>query len=55
MAKKNAVRTIITLVCGECKAYSYHSQKNRRNDPERLKLQKFCMKCRCRQSFTEKR
>jgi large subunit ribosomal protein L33 len=45
MAKK-AVRTVITLECTECRERNYTSEKNRRNDPGRLQLQKYCPRCR---------
>ena len=43
------------LECGECKTYTYHTEKNRRNNPDRMTLNKFCPRCRCRQAFKEKR
>jgi large subunit ribosomal protein L33 len=45
MAKKD-VRMIIYLQCTECKERNYTSQKNKRNDPNRLELTKFCRRCR---------
>ena len=45
MAKK-AVRSLITLACTECKERNYTSEKNRRNDPNRLEMQKYCPRCR---------
>ncbi|MFN2137783.1 MAG: 50S ribosomal protein L33 [Candidatus Promineifilaceae bacterium] len=45
MAKK-AVRTHITLACTECKERNYITEKNRRNDPNRLELIKYCSRCR---------
>ncbi|MBI2724305.1 MAG: 50S ribosomal protein L33 [Chloroflexi bacterium] len=45
MAKKED-RQIITLACTECKERTYTTQKNRRNDPDRLELNKFCPRCR---------
>ena len=45
MAKKK-VRGVITLACTECKERNYTSQKNRRNDPQRLELNKYCPRCR---------
>jgi large subunit ribosomal protein L33 len=45
MAKK-ADRIIIYLACTECKNRNYTSSKNKRNDPNRLELQKFCPRCR---------
>jgi len=45
MAKK-ADRIIITLACNECKERNYTSTKNKRNDPARMELQKYCPRCR---------
>ncbi len=44
MAKKDD-RIIITLACGECKRRNYTTMKNKRNDPERLNLNKYCKFC----------
>ena len=41
------VRPKITLACQECKHRNYITQKNRRNDPDRLELKKYCPNCRC--------
>ncbi len=46
MAKKKAIRHVITLACTECKERNYTSSKNRRNDPGRLELRKYCTRCR---------
>jgi large subunit ribosomal protein L33 len=45
MAKKD-VRPVITLACSECKERNYTTEKNRRNDPNRIELKKFCPRCR---------
>lgn len=45
MAKKED-RTIIHLACTECRERTYTTTKNRRNDPERIELKKFCPRCR---------
>ncbi|MBN1137994.1 MAG: 50S ribosomal protein L33 [Anaerolineae bacterium] len=45
MAKK-AVRVVITLACTECKERNYTTYKNRRNDQNRLELNKYCPRCR---------
>jgi len=43
MASKSAdVRPKITLACTECKERNYITKKNRRNDPDRLEMKKFC-------------
>jgi large subunit ribosomal protein L33 len=46
MAKKKGVRLIVTLACTECKERNYISEKNRRNDPARMELNKYCPRCR---------
>ncbi|MEA2646100.1 MAG: large subunit ribosomal protein [Chloroflexota bacterium] len=38
--------TIITLQCTVCKERNYSTTKNKKNDPDRLELQKFCRRCR---------
>lgn len=38
--------TIITLQCGECRERNYTTQKNKRNDPDRVELRKYCRRCR---------
>jgi large subunit ribosomal protein L33 len=40
------VRPKITMACQVCKNRNYITKKNRRNDPDRLELQKFCPHCR---------
>ena len=52
MAKK-ADRIIIYLACTECKNRNYTSSKNKRNDPNRLELQKFCRFCRTHRQHRE--
>ena len=44
--KSKDVRPVITLACSECKNRNYTTQKNRRNDPNRLEFKKFCHFCR---------
>ncbi|MBI2842438.1 MAG: 50S ribosomal protein L33 [Armatimonadetes bacterium] len=45
MAKATDARIIITLACQECKRRNYTTAKNKRNDPDRLELKKFCPWC----------
>jgi large subunit ribosomal protein L33 len=42
VAKATDVRPKITLACTVCKERNYITRKNRRNDPDRLELRKFC-------------
>ena len=54
MAKNKGTRILITLECTECRSNlnkrstgvsRYSTQKNRRNNPERLELKKYCPNC----------
>ncbi|MFZ0217905.1 MAG: 50S ribosomal protein L33 [Candidatus Dormiibacterota bacterium] len=40
------METIITLQCDTCKRHNYTTVKNKRNDPDRLQLKKYCRWCR---------
>jgi large subunit ribosomal protein L33 len=46
MASKKGVRPVITLECTNCKERNYTTEKNRRNDPGRMELLKYCPRCR---------
>lgn len=54
MAKNKGTRIFIMLECTECRSNlnkrstgvsRYSTQKNRRNNPERLELKKYCPHC----------
>ena len=45
-SKSSDVRPKITLACMDCKERNYITKKNRRNDPDRMELKKFCPRCR---------
>lgn len=54
MAKNKGTRILITLECQECRSNltkgspgvsRYSTTKNRRNNPERLELKKYCSNC----------
>jgi large subunit ribosomal protein L33 len=49
------VRPKITLACVECKNRNYITKKNRRNDPDRLELKKFCPTCNLHTAHRETR
>ncbi|HTC70578.1 MAG TPA: 50S ribosomal protein L33 [Acidothermaceae bacterium] len=55
MAAKSDVRPKITLACQECKNRNYITKKNRRNDPDRLELKKYCPHCDLHQVHRETR
>ena len=42
---KNDKRVKITLECTECKHRNYTTRKNKRNDPDRIELKKYCRWC----------
>ena len=46
MAKKaKGARVKITLACEECKQRNYDTMKNKKNDNERLEMNKYCRFC----------
>ncbi|MEE2656783.1 MAG: 50S ribosomal protein L33 [Chloroflexota bacterium] len=45
MAKKGD-RSLLTFQCTDCRERNYHSEKNKRNDPQRIERRKFCSRCR---------
>jgi len=49
------VRPKITLACEECKHRNYITRKNRRNDPDRLEIKKFCPNCGVHRNHKETR
>jgi len=46
MPRRGDNRILITLGCTDCRERTYSTDKNRRNDPDRLELKKFCPRCR---------
>lgn len=42
----NDIRVKVTLSCTECKQRNYNTTKNKRNNPERLEMMKYCKFCR---------
>ncbi len=53
MAKKGEARNIIHLACTECKDRTYTTSKNKKNDPDRLELKKYCPQCRVHRLYRE--
>ena len=45
MARKQGNRVLVTFACTDCRERNYHSEKNRRNDTQRLEFNKFCSRC----------
>lgn len=42
---RSTVRNKITLACQDCKRRNYETNKNKRNDPDRLEMSKYCRWC----------
>ena len=40
------MRVKVTLACTECKQRNYNTVKNKKNDPDRVELKKYCPFCR---------
>jgi large subunit ribosomal protein L33 len=40
------VRVDVTLACIDCKNRNYTTEKNKRNNSERLELKKYCPVCK---------
>ncbi len=42
---KSTVRQKITLACEDCKQRNYETNKNKRNNPDRVVFSKYCRWC----------
>ncbi len=40
------MRVKVTLACTECKQRNYNTMKNKKNDPDRLEMNKYCRFCK---------
>lgn len=41
----NTLRNKVILACTECKQRNYNTTKNKKNNPDRLELKKYCKFC----------
>ena len=48
-----AMRVKVTLACTECKQRNYNTMKNKKNDPDRLEMNKYCRFCKKHTSHKE--
>lgn len=39
-------RDIVTMACSVCKRRNYTTAKNKKNDPDRLEMSKYCKWCK---------
>lgn len=52
---KNENRNYVTLVCSECKHENYNTSKNKKNNPEKMEIKKFCPNCKKTTNHKEKK
>lgn len=52
---EHTMRVRITLACNDCKQRNYDTMKNRKNDPDRLEIKKYCRFCKKHTSHKETR
>jgi len=43
---KKGNRINVGLACTDCKHKNYYGQKNKKNNPERIELNKYCPNCK---------
>ena len=53
MAKKNESREFIDVKCTECKKFVIRTEKNKKNTPDKLQVNKFCPVCKKETLFKE--
>ncbi|ADY54743.1 LSU ribosomal protein L33P [Syntrophobotulus glycolicus DSM 8271] len=47
------MRVAITLACTECKNRNYQTIKNKKNDPDRIEIKKYCKFCQTHTTHKE--
>lgn len=40
------MRNAVTLSCTECKQRNYQTNKNKKNNPDRIEMKKYCKFCK---------
>ena len=40
------MRNAVMLACTECKSRNYQTNKNKKNDPDRIEFNKYCKFCK---------
>lgn len=46
-------RLNVTIACSECKNRNYITSKNKKNNPDRLEIKKYCSTCKTHTSHKE--
>lgn len=44
--EESRMRVKITLACQDCKQRNYNTMKNKKNNPDRMEMNKYCRFCR---------
>jgi large subunit ribosomal protein L33 len=40
------MRVTVHLACGECRERNYTTRKNKKNNPDRIEMKKYCSRCK---------
>lgn len=40
------MRVALAIACTECKNRNYNTTKNKKNNPDRIEMNKYCPKCK---------
>jgi large subunit ribosomal protein L33 len=49
------MRVNVTLACTDCKQRNYITKKNKKNNPDRIEMKKFCKFCNSHTAHRETR
>jgi len=49
------MQVIVTLECTQCKRRNYSTVKNKKNNPDRIELKKYCKYCNSHTAHKETR
>lgn len=47
------MRSKVTLACTDCKQRNYNTMKNKKNDPDRIEMKKYCKFCKAHTDHKE--
>ena len=47
------MRVKVTLACTDCKQRNYNTTKNKKNNPDRIELKKYCKFCKSHTTHKE--
>ncbi len=47
------MRIALTIACTECKNRNYHTKKNKKNNPDRIEMKKYCQTCKTHTAHKE--